>query len=831
MADVNDNRFELNEIQATGRFGDVVANLNSNFSLIIEAILKKRDGKSAYEIWVEQPGNEGKSVSEFLASLKESGFTSKAVLTLPTGSNIEENTIYAVPEKSDQALTDPDMWAEYIYQDSTWILMSRHPGSGLSSIISDILALQGRDEPIVFTESKEMNRFIRWLYVDTSNYSGGADVTDLYAYFFRNGSTIYLSLFNSSTGGDRILDYYFIGKGNGVYCDTLTNGIYIYVEVDEDNFPSASITNRAKLTSYALSRSSDPRVMLSGPTENPIINRFLKSLYIDTSAYTGDLSNLKDTITLYGLWNRPDYTTVYYFGFHIGSGVYNVVLSSNAQDSLIKKTYTLSNNGSITIYAVIDWDSLASYPIYFASEYIKLNPQVFDVNFFTGEIKDDDNIEIEKLKKNFSTRVFTEDGNANQVIKKLFFDTSGYTGSYSLEGLRATIARNISGLWGIQLRNGSNTIASFWVSSERGKISQTNTGVYMYAEFDWSQMPDASRIYNAILTNECLLPTNDPRKSVGFQNLTDEVVEAINSSGSGGSSLTPLTGGVYGTVGDSITEGAGIQASDSLSSADPFYPLSGTAKPTYGYLIAKVNGMRWRNYGISGSTLGDVTANGVSRNGFSRSNGRYTQLADDLTHISIFFGWNDHAYGHVMKMEQWLAAQYGETIYYPTSTDKIGTPGYATQEQYDAVMSVTGEVGGISYTDSINYWRAVYIGTPNDSTPYTFWGAWNIVLQYLINKYPLAKILVIVPYQTGKLMRQTVRDAAHKYGLPVYDFGKAGAQLFAYGWYDEDDVTGRINNVAIESFRRTHLLYDTAHPSVLGYKYMYPPINAKLNSI
>ena len=135
MADVNNNRFALHEIQTAGRFGDVVANLNSNFSLIIEAILKKRDGKSAYELWVEQPGNEGKTLNEFFASLKESGFTSKAVLSLPEGSNIEENTIYAVPEKSDQTLTDPDMWAEYIRQDGSWILLSRHDESGLCDLI------------------------------------------------------------------------------------------------------------------------------------------------------------------------------------------------------------------------------------------------------------------------------------------------------------------------------------------------------------------------------------------------------------------------------------------------------------------------------------------------------------------------------------------------------------------------------------------------------------------------------------------------------------------------------------------------------------------------
>lgn len=135
MAEENNNSMELNEIQSSGRFGDIAAKLNNNFRLIIEAILKKRDGKSAYELWGEQPGNEGKTLNEFLASLKESGFASKAVLSLPTGSEISENTIYAVPEKSDQELADPDMWAEYIRQGDSWVLIARHDESGLGDLI------------------------------------------------------------------------------------------------------------------------------------------------------------------------------------------------------------------------------------------------------------------------------------------------------------------------------------------------------------------------------------------------------------------------------------------------------------------------------------------------------------------------------------------------------------------------------------------------------------------------------------------------------------------------------------------------------------------------
>jgi hypothetical protein len=127
------------------------------------ASLHGLDGKSAYELWVEQPGNEGKTLNEFFASLKESGFTSKAVLSLPTGSEISENTIYAVPEKSDESLQNPDRWAEYIRKDNSWILLAQHTGAGLGELITNFANLR-----------KEVADMIsQAMYADIKNYTSG----------------------------------------------------------------------------------------------------------------------------------------------------------------------------------------------------------------------------------------------------------------------------------------------------------------------------------------------------------------------------------------------------------------------------------------------------------------------------------------------------------------------------------------------------------------------------------------------------------------------------------------------------------------------------------
>ena len=424
-------------------------------------------------------------------------------------------------------------------------------------------------------------------------------------------------------------------------------------------------------------------------------------------------------------------------------------------------------------------------------------------------------------------------------------DTSGYTGSVSLDGIYIDLlARNVRGMWGMKIVNGQDELLfANWMRSEEPIQVIESKGVYIYAEYNWKNMPENTQIIGSIPTDEAFLSYNDPRrKHVGSSNIsegavtTEKLAEGAVTRSKLAADLhlyyTVLTGRLYGTAGDSITEGAGL--TDTLSSDDSFAPIAGTKKATYGYYIAKINGARWANYGLSGSTLGDVTVRGGSKNGFSKANGRYTQMADGIDYLSIFFGWNDSAYGPQMKREEWLKDTYGTTIYWPASDDQIGTIAedgipYTTQEQYEACNAVTGSVNNIQYDDNNEYFKALYVGSPDDNTNLTFWGAWNVVLPYLINKYPTAKILLIVPYGCYELLKQCVRDAAKKYGLATYDFNDGSGQLF----YDVTDgsASGMIDGQSIKAFRRSKLLADGVHPNDAGYRYMYPSLNAKLLSL
>lgn len=528
-------------------------------------------------------------------------------------------------------------------------------------------------------------------------------------------------------------------------------------------------------------------------------NKVIRKLFIDISGYTGVLSldGLRISIIARnqgGLW-----------GIQLHNSSSQAIASFWMESELnIQSDF---QNG-IYLYAEYNWLNMQEG---------QLQGSPFEL---TNEVFNNAN-DPRDAKSSFTTNF-----NANKVIVKLFIDTSEYTGSLSLDGLNIKIlARDVGSLWGIQLGNQSKqTVISAWMNTEQNVQSTYTDGIYLYAEYKWDNMGNGQLQGSPFqLTNEVFNKANDPRESIKKDMLSKD----INVS-----ATTTLTNGMYGQAGDSISEGAGLD--ELLKDSDPYIPISGTKKATYGYYIAKLNNMKWANYGISGSTLGHVVINGSEKNGFSKENGRYTQMNNNLTHISIFFGWNDAAYGPVMKKEEWLQDTYSKKIYYPMSAGLIGktaedgTP-YASQEQYEAVNKVTGRVGEIDYDNNDEYFKALYVGTKDDESNKTFWGSWNIVLPYLIEKYPLAKILLIVPFGCYALLRQCVRDAAKKYGLATYDFSDINNQMFRQ--WEDNPADGMINGKTISQYRIDKLTYDGLHPNENGYKYMYPSINSKLLSL
>ena len=68
-----------------------------------------------------------------------------------------------------------------------------------------------------------------------------------------------------------------------------------------------------------------------------------------------------------------------------------------------------------------------------------------------------------------------------------------------------------------------------------------------------------------------------------------------------------------------------------------------------------------------------------------------------------------------------------------------------------------------------NHHKNAPIGTIDNSTNETFYGAWNVVLEYLITNHPWAKIGIIVTNGCNAAYATAIRESAKKWGIPYLD--------------------------------------------------------------
>ena len=177
----------------------------------------------------------------------------------------------------------------------------------------------------------------------------------------------------------------------------------------------------------------------------------------------------------------------------------------------------------------------------------------------------------------------------------------------------------------------------------------------------------------------------------------------------------------------------------------------------YGYYVAQRYGMSFVNSGISGSIMAlskeyvDDPQNVPinSRSPFSYQ--RYLQVPSDADYLTIWFGINDAAH--------------------------------------------------------------TYLGTIDDTTNETFYGAWNTVLEYYLTNRPFLKIGLIVT--TGALpeYRQAVRDVAEKWGYPYLDWER-DVQVPAF--FQREGMSATAQNLRREAFGYNDY---SAHPSPQWHEY------------
>ena len=237
-----------------------------------------------------------------------------------------------------------------------------------------------------------------------------------------------------------------------------------------------------------------------------------------------------------------------------------------------------------------------------------------------------------------------------------------------------------------------------------------------------------------------------------------------------------LFGKKYVACGDSLTAGdfTGYVDSEGYSDtqSDAFSLEYGCYK-TYPFWIASRNGMELVNEAINGSIIAlskqyvdDNTTSINYKSPFSYQ--RYKNIPNDADYITIWFGVND-----------------------ATNT---------------------------------------YLGTINDETNETFYGAWNVVLPYLVEHHPKAKIGIVITFGIpDSSYTVAVREVAQKWGIPYFDFPRGEQSPIIIRNKDTDyAVDSSMVDLRLTQFRVTA---DNNHPNLAAHEFESTCLEAWLRSL
>ena len=263
--------------------------------------------------------------------------------------------------------------------------------------------------------------------------------------------------------------------------------------------------------------------------------------------------------------------------------------------------------------------------------------------------------------------------------------------------------------------------------------------------------------------------------------LPDNIESVVSSS-------NPLYGKKYVACGDSITASgfSSITDENGLTGKDSpkMYDAEMNMFKTYPWLIAKRNGMVLVNEAISGSTM--------AMNPSSSNNKEY-------------------------------AFSYSET-----STDESG----ATTTVYGRYTKIPKDADYITLNFGLNdcaSFSATTLGTIDDSTNETFYGAWNIVLDYIIKNHPTAKIGIIInTIWMEDEYRNAIIQVAKKWKIPYLDLLETDiGQIIDKSSDNEDTVDNRR-----ELFLFNSTYGNSAHhPTLLGQQWLSIPIENFLKNM
>ena len=241
------------------------------------------------------------------------------------------------------------------------------------------------------------------------------------------------------------------------------------------------------------------------------------------------------------------------------------------------------------------------------------------------------------------------------------------------------------------------------------------------------------------------------KNNIGFNTSHKEYINSIVKSSNG----NVLFGKKLVACGDSFTEGdfTGYTDENGLSGKNSpvIYDTNRGMYKTYPWWIAERNNMTLVNEAKCGTTLTYIPQ---YTNAFSET--RYKNLPKDADYILIKFGINDET-GH----------------------------------------------------------KNAPLGTIDDTTNATFYGAWNVVLEYLITNHPWAKIGIIVTNGSSTDYANAIIESAKKWGIPYLDEAN-GEQVPLLNRTNKSYVCAKARNLRDAQMKVGE---SNGHPNIKAHEY------------
>jgi hypothetical protein len=134
---------------------------------------------------------------------------------------------------------------------------------------------------------------------------------------------------------------------------------------------------------------------------------------------------------------------------------------------------------------------------------------------------------------------------------------------------------------------------------------------------------------------------------------------------------------------------------------------------------------------------------------------------------------------------------------------------------YQRYLNIPSDVDYITIWFGINDANNCTLGEITDSTINTFYGAWNIVLEWIITNRPNAKVGIVITNLSNATFREAERNIALKWGIPFLDM-RGNPQVPDIFGKDSVGYSSVAKQLRTEHWRVSN---ENAHPNQFAHEY------------